>query len=389
VIEHLPGGMDATEFLQRYWQKQACLFRQASSGFQSFLSKQELFALACEEEVESRLVLEAGGDYPWQVIHGPFNERDFVGLPASHWSLLVQHTDLHLPAAAAFLKQFRFIPNWRIDDLMISYAPEHGSVGPHLDSYDVFLFQALGKRRWSINTHEYREDDFVDGLDLQIINDFQTEQEWLLEPGDMLYLPPGVAHHGIALEECMTYSIGFRAPSSHELVSHYVDDLLVSKSDQRYSDPNLSLAEHGGEIGKEDLGRIRSLFQSTLPDEIELTHWFGRFVTRLPENCEPEPALRQLNTASFLAAFQGKASLVKSPASRSAFSRSDNHFVLFVNGEAYTLSADIEAFVYTFTENDEFENPLLAQDMREPELADLLCQLYNNGIIIDKAKGNL
>ncbi len=373
--------MDAADFLARYWQKQPCLIQHAFGDFQSFISKQDLFTLACRQEVESRLVMETGVDRPWQVTHGPFCEKDFLELPKSHWTLLVQNTDFHLPAAAAFLDEFRFIPNWRIDDLMISYAPELGSVGPHLDSYDVFLFQASGKRRWSINNHDYDEDDFIDGLDLRVIDNFQPVQDYILEAGDMLYLPPGIAHHGVTLTEGMTFSVGFRAPSSHELVSHYVDDLLASEIDLRYRDPGLCLPEHSGEISKEDLGKIATLLHAALPNDMKLAIWFGTFVTRLPENCEPEPLLKKLDTTSFLGEFRNKAKFEKKSACRTAFIDIKNHLVLFVNGEAYTLPVKLKEFVCIFTENNEFPNPLSAQDRPDSELVDLLCRLYNDGII--------
>ncbi len=381
MIQQVLGGMDAAEFLECYWQKQPCVIRQAIPDFQSFMSRQDLFDLAGREQVESRLVLETAGEYPWQVTHGPFDESDFAELPKTHWSLLVQHTDLHSPAAAAFLNQFRFIPRWRIDDLMISYAPEHGSVGPHLDSYDVFLFQATGRRHWSINRHDYKESDFIDGLDLQIINHFQARQQWWLEPGDMLYLPPGVAHHGVALEAGMGFSVGCRAPSSHELLSHYVDDTLEQENDRRYSDPDLSPQEHSGEITRKDLREIITLFHSALPDETCLVNWFGRYVTRPAENEEPAAAPGPLDPTAFLAYCQNQSVFSKHHATRTAFIRKDQHFILFVNGEACTLSTALAPFIYAFTENDEFDNPLPLQNPPGPELIDLLYRLYNDGII--------
>ncbi len=373
--------MEAAEFLKSYWQKQPCLIRQAQQDFQSFISKKELFDLACREEVESRLVVEAGAEIPWQVTHGPFFPEEFEGLPESHWTLLVQNTNLHLPAATGFLGLFGFIPNWRIDDLMISYAPQYGSVGPHIDSYDVFLFQAIGKRSWSTNSFEYDEDDFIEGIDLRIIESFNAEQEWILEPGDMLYLPPNVAHHGIALEECMTFSIGFRAPSRHELVSHYLDDFLNSETDQRYIDPNLTVPEHSGEISKNHLHEVAALANKITPNEKDFEKWFGRFITRLPDNCEPSVAPLQLNTRSFLKACQNAQTIFKSSSSRTAFIRENDSVLLYVNGHAYELPLGLEKFVYEFSEKYEIENPVLNQGMVEDELAQLLCTLYNLGII--------
>ena len=165
--EAIPGGMPVAEFLESYWQKKPCLLRQAFPGFKADFDQGALLALAHDEAVESRLVLEQDGDYPWQVLHGPFQTGELDYLPQSHWCLLVQNAELHLPSAHQLLQHFCFIPNWRIDDLMISYAADSGSVGPHLDSYDVFLLQAAGKREWAINTDDFDESDFIDDLDLE------------------------------------------------------------------------------------------------------------------------------------------------------------------------------------------------------------------------------
>jgi 50S ribosomal protein L16 3-hydroxylase len=383
VSKNIPGGMDADEFLKSYWQKKPCLVRQAYKNFRSFISRDGLFSLACQDNVESRIVLEFDGDEPWQLIHGPFHHDDFSDLPAKHWSLLVQNTDLHLPAASNFLNSFDFIPNWRIDDLMVSYAPESGSVGPHSDSYDVFLFQAMGKRKWAINSHDYDENDFIEGLDLRVIENFKAEQEWTLEPGDMLYLPPNVAHHGVALDECMTFSIGFRAPSNHELISHFVDDQLESVLEQRYSDPDLTVPTHSGEISKQNLQDILTFTKSVFPDENDLEIWFGKFVTQIPGNCVPDKLTNDLNEISFLKLSRDKYHLLRNSASRTAFIRKDELFILFINGEAYTLPSSCEKFVMDFTEKHKFDNPLVHQHACEAELSALLCHLYNKGIIID------
>jgi 50S ribosomal protein L16 3-hydroxylase len=383
VNKKIPGGMDAAEFLRTYWQKKPCFIRNADNNFQSFISRDELFALACQDKVESRLVLEIDGDIPWQVAHGPFQKEDFSNLPESHWALLVQNTDLHLPAASSFLESFNFIPNWRIDDLMISYAPENGSVGPHLDSYDVFLFQAMGKRRWSINNLDYDENDFIEGLDLRVIENFIPEQEWFLEPGDMLYLPPNIAHHGVALEECMTYSIGFRAPSNHEIISRYVDDLLYSEKEQRYTDPNLTVSAHSGEISEKHLQDIVTFTKSIIPDEKKLEDWFGKFVTQLPENCQDEEITQYLDADSFFSLVQNKKYLLRCSASRTVFIRKNDFIILFVNGESYTLPSSYEQFAFDFTEKHKFENPLINKNRLDPELTILLCRFYNMGIIND------
>jgi 50S ribosomal protein L16 3-hydroxylase len=275
----LLNGLNPSEFLNQHWQKKPLLIRQAFPGYKSPISPEELAGLACEEGIESRLIQEHGQDGPWQLRHGPFVESDFTSLPKSHWSLLVQAVDHHIPELSHLLDEFDFIPNWRIDDVMISYAPVNGSVGPHMDNYDVFLLQVQGRRHWHINEHKYTEDDFIDGLELRILSDFTAQKDWILEPGDMLYLPPGVAHHGIALDDCLTYSIGFRAPSQKELLSAFTVNFNDVAKDRFYTDPDLQLQESAGEIKVEQIKSLQKMILSTLSNEADFISWFGCFIT--------------------------------------------------------------------------------------------------------------
>src|SRR5690348_813356 len=232
----LLGGLNPRDFLKRHWQKRPLLVRNAFPGFAPPLTAEELAGLACEEGVESRLVVQTRKAPGWKLSHGPFKHKVFTRLPKDRWTLLVQDVDKHLPVAAGLLEPFRFIPDWRIDDLMISYAADGGSVGPHVDAYDVFLLQAEGMRRWDISTAPHADAD-TPGLELKQIKGFKPEESWLLMPGDMLYLPPGVAHHGVAFGECMTFSIGFRAPSQSELLADLAGLLMQGASrDNHYAD---------------------------------------------------------------------------------------------------------------------------------------------------------
>src|SRR5579862_834641 len=235
------GGLTAAQFMRRHWQKKARLIRQALPGFGGIVSKRELFALAARDDVESRLIVSSGTarKASWSLEHGPFRATDLRALPARDWTLLVQGVDLHVDAGADLLHRFGFVPYARLDDLMISYAAPGGGVGPHFDSYDVFLLQGPGLRRWRTSTQadlSLRAD-----LPLKILRSFDADDDWVLDPGDMLYLPPSVAHDGVALTECMTYSIGFRAPAAGELVEeflHFLPDVL-DVPEQRYTDPDL------------------------------------------------------------------------------------------------------------------------------------------------------
>ena len=236
----LLGGLSAAQFMRRHWQKKPLLVRRAMPGLVPPIARAELFALAARGEVESRLVRSTAAG--WQLRHGPFSRRALPSLGQPSWTLLVQGVDLHHDGAHALLQQFRFLPDARLDDLMVSYASEGGGVGPHFDSYDVFLLQAQGRRRWSIGRQ--RDLALKPDVPLKILERFQPEQSFVLEPGDMLYLPPRHAHDGVAVGgDCLTFSIGLRAPAADELAA----DLLVrvaeamadagGRAAPRYADP--------------------------------------------------------------------------------------------------------------------------------------------------------
>src|SRR6185312_15025270 len=235
----LLGSLTPECFMREYWQKKPLLIRQAIPGFSPFLNRNDLFALARRDDVESRLITRFS--HQWEMKSVPFTRLPAVSRKA--WTLLVQGVNLHDDAADALLRRFRFLPDARLDDLMISYATDGGGVGPHFDSYDVFLLQAQGQRRWRIGSQS--DLDLVDGLPLKILSDFRPEEEYVLDPGDMLYLPPHYAHDGIAIGECMTCSIGFRAPAWQELGEAFLQFMADSIDlPGRYSDPDLAPAKH-------------------------------------------------------------------------------------------------------------------------------------------------
>jgi 50S ribosomal protein L16 3-hydroxylase len=229
------GSLSVAQFMRRYWQKRPVLLRQALPACESPASAERLFALAARDDVESRLVTSFGG---WRLRHGPFAAAELPARSRRRWTLLVQGVDRHDAAAHALLSRFRFVPDARLDDLMASYATDGGGVGPHFDSYDVFLVQALGRRRWRIGRQ--RDRTLVPGLPLAILRDFRPTHDWVLEPGDVLYLPPGVAHEGVALGECITCSVGFRAPRWQDLVAPWHAWLEESaRARGAYRDPGL------------------------------------------------------------------------------------------------------------------------------------------------------
>ena len=279
----LLNGLTPAQFMAEYWQKKPLLIRGAIPGFQGLLTPDELAGLACETEVPSRLIQfdpeHAHVGEGWQVTQGPFDEDDFAALPAQHWTLLVQGMNHILPEAQALLAHFNFIPTARLDDVMVSYAPTGGGVGPHIDSYDVFLLQGAGKRRWSIS----QQDDLslIPYAPLRILSHFVSEQEWVLEPGDMLYLPPNVAHWGVAEDDdCMTYSIGFRAPAARELAVEFLDACRQeSLPDELYQDPELEPVSDAAAIDQAMVNRVSAMLQRLAWQPKELGLFLARYFT--------------------------------------------------------------------------------------------------------------
>jgi 50S ribosomal protein L16 3-hydroxylase len=250
-------GMPPARFLQHYWQKRPLLVRNAFAEFRNPVAPDDLAGLACEELALARIALHEPKRDRWTLRNGPFAETDFATLPKTHWTLLVQDVDKWDADAAALLAPFDFLPSWRVDDVMVSYAEDGGSVGAHVDQYDVFLLQGLGRRRWQVSTDPAAPRAFRDDAELRLLREFAPTHEWILEPGDMLYLPPGVPHHGVAIGACMTYSIGMRAPSQAELVGDFVDHLVEAMPEEsRFMDADLSPARRTGEIDDAAIARV-------------------------------------------------------------------------------------------------------------------------------------
>ena len=377
-----PKGLTAQKFLSHYWQRKPLLFRQALSGFQCGLEPDELAGMACEQDIESRLVLEKDGVSPWEARYGPFDEAVFRQLPESHWTLLVQDVDKHLPEVARLLDYFRFIPDWRLDDVMVSYAVDQGSVGPHIDDYDVFLYQARGRRRWKIHYQAVAEEDFIPGLELRILPDFKAEEEWLLEPGDMLYLPPNLAHWGIAEGECMTCSIGFRAPTLREMAAAWFESAVEDKLPAvRYRDPPLRPQRDPGEIQPAALTAFKEQLLSCLGDLSRDNRWFGSFITEPKEHLQVEPRDNPLTEEAFLNRFREAALIHRHGYTRMAFSRDDGdgEDTLYANGRRYALPRESGDFLPVLTRYREIHFGYLQEWLAQPVYLSLLCRLYNDG----------
>ena len=324
------GKLTARQFLRGYWQKKPLLIRQAMPDFVSPLSPEALAGLACEEEVESRIITNSNNaQCPWQLRNGPFTENDFTTLPDKDWTLLVQDCQRYDEQIAALLKHFDFIPRWRLDDIMISYATPGGSVGPHIDQYDVFLIQGMGERRWQIDNKAGTENNLYAGCELDILQEFTADEEWILCPGDMLYLPPQLAHYGVAVNNCMTLSIGFRAPSHQEMVTAYLETLIQHQSEQkRFSDPHRGLPENTAEIEAQDIEQFSEYLKEQLSDSSIIAEVFGRLVTEPKHPLWFEPTER--SKADIL-----PHGIQLDPDARLAFIRDHYyHNRLFANGES-------------------------------------------------------
>jgi 50S ribosomal protein L16 3-hydroxylase len=281
-----PLGMSAETFLREYWQKRPLLIRNAFPGFASPLQPEDLAGLACEDGALARIVMHDRARDAWRVRTGPFREEEFPGMPDHDWTLLVQDVDKWDPDVRALLDAFDFLPRWRLDDIMISFAAPGGSVGAHVDQYDVFLLQGQGHRRWQIDASlalgkAAPATEFRDDVELKLLREFHPTHDWVLGPGDMLYLPPGVPHHGVAEDACLTFSVGMRAPSAAELLGDLVDTLAADADEAvRYRDDDLRPPSDPNEIDADAIGRaVQALNALRMDDPERLGDWFGRFMT--------------------------------------------------------------------------------------------------------------
>ncbi len=374
-------GLDSDDFIRQYWQKKPCLIRNAFPGFESPISPEELAGLACEEDVHSRLIIENSEAGPWQLNYGPFEEQDFLDLPATHYSLLVSECEKWLPELADLLAQFRFIPDWRIDDLMISYAPKDGSVGPHVDAYDVFLLQAMGSRCWQYcESRSEQQPELIDGLELAILKNFTPDQEWVLNPGDILYLPPGFAHHGIALDRCMTYSIGFRAPTmARALESFAMESERLDTGIARYTDPDLELDRHHAEITDLEIERFKRQASELLLQSHNL--WrdaIGKMLSdspvALPDDADQAACISDLQSSAWLL----------HPETRMFYHRSADSIEVYYNGRVHELpqSEEVLEHLQQLCGRREWSATLINACIKVEPLAALLAEMASNNAII-------
>jgi 50S ribosomal protein L16 3-hydroxylase len=333
-----PLGMSTARFLRDYWQKRPLLIRHAFADFQPPLQPDDLAGLACEEGALARLIVHDEKRDRWHVNSGPLNEADFAKTPSTNWTLLVQDVDKWDVDVAALLQHFDFLPSWRVDDVMVSYAEPGGGVGAHVDQYDVFLLQGLGQRHWAISDDLMAPKEFRHDVELKQLAQFEPTHEWLLEPGDMLYLPPGVPHDGVAFGgPCMTFSIGMRAPSQAELTGDLADHIAEHLPEElRYTDPDLKPAKAAGEIDRAAIDRLKTTlpFAAALNDDM-LRDWFGCFITRYRNAQLPAPPEKPLSDAALAKQLDAGVQLLRHPWSRLAWSRGKSSCTLYASGHAY------------------------------------------------------
>ncbi|HVT32638.1 MAG TPA: cupin domain-containing protein [Rhodanobacteraceae bacterium] len=362
-------GMPPARFLRDCWQRRPLLVRRAFPAFADPLTPNDLAGLACEPSALARIVAHDAKRDRWTLRTGPFAPADFGKLPKRDWTLLVQDVDKWDADVRALLACFGFLPNWRIDDVMISYAVDGGSVGAHVDQYDVFLLQGLGQRRWSISTDPGAPMAFRDDADIKLLREFAPTDSWVLGPGDMLYLPPGVPHHGVAIGECLTYSIGMRAPSRAELLVDFAETFAAGwPEDERFGDADLAPTDGHGEIDDAAFARVlrampwlrvspapkegarRATETDAGPGAIDASMfraWFASYITRYRSTLAAVPRARRIADAELARRAAHDADAVRNPWSRAAWFRSGRDARLFVSGAEFACSVAFARLIGT------------------------------------------
>lgn len=382
------GKTSVGEFLARHWQKQPLLVRGAIRDWSVPVGLHELFALAREPDVASRLITLPTPSGDWSVRRGPFGAGELEQLPPTGWTLLVQEIDRRVAGFAELLERFRFVPNWRIDDVMVSYAPDGAGVGPHIDRYDVFLIQAEGRRRWRIASMPLEREELLPGIELSVLKAFEFDREWVLEPGDMLYLPPRVAHEGVALGESLTCSVGFRAPDPRELCAGYLRQLPPRAFEEiRYADPDLEPADRVGEIPPGARSRLRDAAQRLFADPAAFDLWLGRFVTTPRRNDRPGARARAYPLEELKTLLDRGGELKRSAAPHFAWYREDRGSVqLFVGGESYELGRGMESQAELLCGRERLDRDALGPLLRRAPFDGVLVDLVLRGFLVPELR---
>ncbi|MGS0535815.1 JmjC domain-containing protein [Pseudoalteromonas sp. SaAl2] len=332
------NNLTEQEFLSQYWQKKPLLIKQGFSEFEDPLDANELAGLAVEESIESRIITNHNNE--WLAHHGPF--EDFELLTEQNSTLLVQAVDHWHPDAAQLLEPFRFIPNWRIDDLMISFSTPGGGVGPHLDQYDVFIIQGEGKRHWRVGMPDSNLKQFAQNNSLLQVEQFPGVIDCILEPGDILYIPPGCPHEGYAVENALNYSVGFRAPNQQDLLSSFADHIIDTEAgNTRYSDLQLELRASKGELIQAEADQVKKLIQSLLDNETVFKTWLGTTVSQPKHEMDLMPPDQAYSPSDVEQLMHDTDTLFERlGGTRAVYQVFENEIILSVNGQNYNLPLD-------------------------------------------------
>lgn len=385
----LPKSFDAEDFLQNYWQKKPLLIRGNGKAFVDPISPEELAGLACEDFIESRLINYYPEDSNWKLRNGPFKEKDFLKLPDKNYTVLVQAVDQWHEDVRAMLKDFSFIPSWRIDDIMISYSTDGGNVGPHFDYYDVFLIQGLGQKKWQLGGHADSSSKLLGNKGLRLLAEFNTKQEYLLAPGDILYLPPNLAHWGIAIGNSMTYSVGFRTPSYAEIISELSDDIIEQLGeDQRYKDNSPRIPQRPGEIPVDAIRQVQDLLLEQLKRPDVIAHWFGSSMTS-PKYPDISVIVdKKLDAAALEEELKAGAQLYKNPAARFAFIQTPERLQLFADGVEFSCELLLLPLINNLCALADLPENLLDTVLQETGIEQatavlaILAKLHNQGTLL-------
>lgn len=368
-------NLDVSDFLANYWQKKPLVIRQAFSRAE-WLTPDELAGLACEEDVESRIILQQEG--VWSVEHGPFSESRFATLPQSHWTLLVQGVDQWLPEVASVLASFAFLPSWRLDDIMVSYAPTGGTVSQHYDFFDVFLIQGEGSRTWQVGEICGSDSEYLPNTPVRILKEFNAQLEVTMLPGDILYIPAKYSHYGVSVEDSLTYSVGFRAPSIRDVVDGVCTSALEHlQEDFRYQDSLDALSAQRGQIPEQAIEQIQAMLLSAINDKELLGSWLGQYVS---ERKYPEQIEAGLEREDVMQGIHNEEWVQKHPASRFAYRVGSTELSsLFVDGQEYKADTQVAEYLANSYELDSAELYKLVQESGSQHL---LAELIMQGALI-------
>ena len=369
------NALTHAEFLKEYWQKKPLLIKGGFTDFEDPIEPEELAGLAMEDDIESRLI--TNHDDKWESYHGPF--EDFSLLTETNSTLLVQAVDHWHPVAAELLEPFRFIPNWRIDDLMISYSTPGGGVGPHLDQYDVFIIQGEGKRHWRVGMPDSSLREFAQNKSLLQVEQFNAIIDEVLEAGDILYIPPGCPHEGYAVENALNYSIGFRAPDTKDFLSNFADYLIDNElGKKRYSDETLTLRDSCGELSNDEVEKIQTLMLDAIQDKEVIKRWLGNYLSQPKHDMDLLP-LGEPISSDELANYLSSHVINRAGGVRTFYQLFEDSILLSINSETFSLPINMLDAAKLLTDLTYFEASKIIPSVTCLEFAEMLTKLINEG----------